>query len=63
MSEISTCGFSPLARAARASSAEPKHLAGMFSRPRAFSSTQRMERSSSMIQTGFISLPFSLAST
>jgi hypothetical protein len=26
----------------------------MFSRPRAFSSTQRMERSSSMIQTGFM---------
>jgi hypothetical protein len=42
---------------ASASAAEPKLLKGISSRASAFSNTQRMERSSSMIQTAFIVVP------
>ena len=52
MSDTITLGGSPSASAASASSADSKLRLGMSSRPSAFSSTQRMERSSSMIQTG-----------
>ena len=48
-----TCGASAF-NSASASSAEANDLKAMLSRVSAFSSTQRMERSSSMIQTGFI---------
>ena len=53
MSLTTTCGVSVLS-AASASCAEAKVLNAMFSRVSAFSNTQRIERSSSMIQTGFI---------
>jgi hypothetical protein len=52
MSETSTCGGgAPASSVASASAAEPKLLKGISSRASAFSKTQRMERSSSMIQT------------
>src|SRR5574343_1445899 len=55
MSDISTCGGSaPCSSCEMASLAEAKLLKGMPSRDRVFSRTQRMERSSSTIQTGFI---------
>src|SRR6185503_3056188 len=54
MSLTTTCGVSVLS-AASASWAEEKVLNAMFSRVSAFSKTQRIERSSSMIHTGFMS--------
>jgi hypothetical protein len=58
MSETSTCGGgAPASSVARASAAEPKLLKAISSRAKAFSKTQRMERSSSMIQTGFMGFP------
>ena len=55
MSDTSTCGGSPLASScAKASLAEAKLLNGVCSRARVFSSTQRIDLSSSTIQTGFI---------
>src|SRR5664279_1709438 len=55
ISDISTCGGSrPCSSCEMASLAEAKLLNGIPSRDRVFSSTQRMERSSSTIQTGFI---------
>ncbi len=53
MSLTTTCGGGPDS-AATASCAEANIRKAMFSRVRAFSNTQRMERSSSMIQTGFM---------
>ena len=53
MSVTSTCG-SLAASACSTSWAEANILNAMSSRASAFSNTQRMERSSSMIQTGFI---------
>jgi len=53
MSETRTCG-GPLRKACSASSADENELKAMPSRPSAFSNTQRMERSSSTIQTGFM---------
>ena len=53
MSEIRTCGAPP-ASASSASRAVAKELNAMPSRLSAFSNTQRMERSSSTIQTGFM---------
>ena len=53
MSLTTTCGVS-VSSAASASCAEAKVLNAMFSRVSAFSNTQRIERSSSMIQTGFM---------
>ena len=56
MSETSTFGGSgAVSRAVSASLADAKLRYEMFSRLRAFSITQRMERSSSTIQTVFIS--------
>ena len=54
MSETSTSGAPPES-ASSASCAEEKELNAMPSRLSAFSITQRMERSSSTIQTGFMS--------
>ena len=54
-SEISTCGIgAPRSIKARASLAEAKLRKGSCSRARVFSSTQRIDLSSSTIQTGFI---------
>jgi hypothetical protein len=53
MSETSTCG-APAASASSASRAEANELYEMPSRLSAFSNTQRIERSSSTIQTGFM---------
>jgi hypothetical protein len=53
MSLTTTCGASP-GNASSASCAAPKVRCSMPSRASAFSNTQRIERSSSMIQTGFI---------
>jgi hypothetical protein len=53
MSDTSTCGTWPR-RVRQRLAGRAKLLAGNSSRPSAFSSTQRMERSSSMIQTGFM---------
>ena len=53
ISLTTTCGRL-FAISASASVAEEKVLNAMFSRASAFSNTQRMERSSSMIQTGFM---------
>ena len=53
MSLTTTCGVDA-DNASSASCADPKTLKAMFSRVSAFSNTQRIERSSSMIQTGFI---------
>ena len=53
ISLTTTCGVS-VSRATSASCAEGKVLNAIFSRVSAFSKTQRIERSSSMIQTGFI---------
>ena len=53
MSLTTTCGAS-WARASSASCAAPKVRCAMPSRASAFSNTHRIERSSSMIQTGFI---------
>ena len=55
MSETSTCGVSS-SSAAMASRALAKLLVARFSRARAFSSTQRIDSSSSTIQIGFISV-------
>ena len=52
MSDTSTCGWLT-ASACRTSYADEKALNGMPSRASAFSSTQRIERSSSTIQTDF----------
>src|SRR5262245_45810916 len=54
MSETSTWGAPLESRASIASFACAKVLKGMPSRASAFSNTQRMERSSSMTQTGLI---------
>jgi hypothetical protein len=57
ISDTSTRGGGPApSRAASTSAAEPKLLYGISSRARAFSSTQRIERSSSTIQTAFMSV-------
>ena len=53
MSLTTTCGVAPDS-APSASCAEANILKGMSSRLSVFSNTQRMERSSSMIQTGFM---------
>jgi hypothetical protein len=53
MSLTTTCGVA-VSSAASASCADANTLKAMFSRVSAFSNTQRMERSSSMIQIGFI---------
>jgi hypothetical protein len=53
MSDTSTCGALSLS-ASSASCADSKELKAMPSRPSAYSNTQRMERSSSTIQTGFM---------
>ena len=53
MSLTTTCGGS-LGEASSASCAAPKVRCAMPSRASAFSNTQRIERSSSMIQTGFM---------
>src|SRR3954468_12038339 len=58
MSDTSTCGAPPES-ASSASVACAKVLKGMPSRVRAFSKTQRIERSSSMTQTGFMPGPAS----
>src|SRR5688572_9847289 len=56
MSLTTTCGASS-SSAASASRAEANVLNAMFSRVSAFSNTHRIERSSSMIQTGFTAAP------
>src|SRR5438552_3796386 len=56
ISLTTTCGVSS-SSAVSASRAEANVLNAMFSRARAFSKTHRIERSSSIIQTGFISSP------
>ncbi len=55
MSDTSTSGESSSDSASSASCAEENELYAMPSRLSAFSITQRMERSSSTIQTGFMS--------
>src|ERR1035437_6058489 len=58
MSETRTCGGSaPRSSCDRASLAEAKLLNGTCSRDSVFSNTQRIDLSSSTIQTGFIDFP------
>jgi len=56
MSDTSTCGWLT-ASACSTSYADENVLNGMPSRASAFSSTQRIERSSSTIQTAFMPSP------
>src|SRR5688572_28986907 len=56
MSLTTTCGASS-SSAASASRADANVLNAMFSRVSAFSNTHRIERSSSMIHTGFTAAP------
>ena len=56
ISDTSTCGGCVVpSSAASTSAAAPKLLYGISSRVKAFSSTQRIERSSSTIHTAFMS--------
>ena len=58
MSLTSTCGASPSSRAASTSRPEEKLRTTSCSRASAFSSTKRMEWSSSTIQIGFMRSAF-----